>query len=407
MSAAPVAPTVPLAWPARAAAGCLLALLVTPAQAAAINDWPQLGHDAAHSYANPAEKTLKPGRFKDLALLWSRKLGQFYVGASTVGEGRVINCSNLQGVGAQDAATGAALWDHGNLPGDSLCGSAALDAGSVWLATDEGLQGLGHVVALEPATGLQRWQRTLPDPQSVGLLSPVRDGGRLYIADRRSTVHALSAATGRPRWQAATGCYLNEPTVGGDRLFLSTWYACAEGGMRLIALDAVTGAARWSQPLSGDSWYAPLLQGARVHAATVDGWVRAFAADTGTPQWSYQLAHYPAAPLVDGGDTVFANDASAVYALDAATGALRWQAEMPHGGRIASNLVLAAGALFHTVIEQDGTHRLGVVNAATGKVGPRLPTSMFGDFAQVTVAAGRVQVASNYGYLYVFGLPAR
>jgi outer membrane protein assembly factor BamB len=403
----PLAPTRILRHRARALSVWILAGLAGLAQAAGTNDWPQLGHDAAHSYANPAEKTLKPGRFKDMTLLWQQKLGQFYVGASAVSQGRVINCSNLQGVGAQDAASGAPLWEHGDLPGNSNCGSAAMDAGTLWLATDDSTLQRGYVVALEPATGVQRWRRTLPDPQSVGLLSPVRDGGRLFIADRRSTVHALSDATGRPKWQAATGCYLNEPTVGGDRLFLSTWYACADGGMRLIALDARDGAARWSQPLSSDSWYAPLLQGARVHVSTVDGWVRAFDADAGTPLWTYRLANYPAAPLVDGGDTVFANDGSAVYALDAATGALRWKTTMPHGGSIASNLVLAAGALFHTVIEQDGTHRLGVVNAATGKAGPRLSTSMFGDFAQLTVADGRVQVASNYGYLYVYGLPAR
>ncbi|MBN8488638.1 MAG: PQQ-binding-like beta-propeller repeat protein [Burkholderiales bacterium] len=385
----------------------LLALLAGPALAASPNDWPQLGHDAAHSYSNPAEKTLKPGRFKDLTLLWSQKLGQFFVGASTVGQGRVVNCSNLQGIGAQDAVSGAPLWSNPDLPGNSNCGSAVLDAGTVWLATDDSVSKHGFLVALEPATGAQRWQRPLADPQSVGLLSPVREGKRLYIADRRSTVHALSARHGRPQWQVATGCYQNEPTVGAGRVFLSTWYYCAEGSMRLISLDATDGTARWTQLLSGDSWYAPLLQGPRVHVSTVDGWVRAFDADSGAPQWSLRLDHYPAAPLVDGGDTVFANDGSAVYAIDAASGALRWKTVMPRGGSIASNLVLAAGSLFHTVIEQDGTHRLGVVNAATGKAGARSAESMFGDFAQVTVADGRVQVASNYGYLYVFGLPAR
>lgn len=396
--------TVGLAWQARATALVLLSALAGPVLAAGANAWAQFGHDAAHSHANPAETRLTPDRFKDLRLLWKRKLGQFYVGASVVGAGRVINCSNLLGVGARDAASGALLWDYGGLPGNHHCGSAALDTDALWVSTDDSRTHEVHVVALALSSGALRWQRTLSDPQSVGVLSPVRKGQHLFVADRRSSVHALSARSGRLLWQAATGCYQNPPTVGAGQVFVSTWYACTDGGLRLIALDAADGSPRWTQPLSDDSWYAPLLQGTQVHVSTVDGWVRAFDGATGTPAWSQRLANYPAAPLVGGGDTVYANDSGAVYAFDAASGALRWKTVMPQGGRIASNLVLAAGSLFHTVIEADGTHRLGVVHAATGQAGPRKAT-MLGDFAQLTVADGRVQVASNYGYLYVFGLP--
>lgn len=372
---------------------------------AAANAWPQAGHDAAHTYRNPQETQLMPKRFGALNLLWSQKLGQFYVGANALRQGVIVNCSNLYGVNAVRSGSGEVLWQRGGLPGGN-CGSAATASTSLWLTTSDLDTRVSHVVALNPADGQTQWSRDLPDPQTLGLKDPTLADGRLYVADGRSAVHALSASDGSSLWRADTGCYQNAATAGQGQVFISTWYACASGSKRLIALDAADGSQRWSQPLSNDSWFAPMLLGKRVLVSSVDGWVRAFASDNGNPQWAVQLDGYASGPLVGEPGVVYAYSPTTVMALDAATGATLWRTTLPRFGTLASNLVLAAGGLYHTVIERDGSHRLGVINASTGKVGGRSEASMFGDYAQVAVANGRVQVSSNYGYLYEFGLVA-
>lgn len=385
-----------------------LGVLAGPVVAADSNDWPQMGHDAAHSYANPGESTLKPGRFKDLRLLWTAVLDS--QGPSIVGAGRMITCVRPKTITALDDTSGAPLWQHGGLPGSKGCGVAATDGSTVWLASSRNFCDPGYVLALEPSTGVRRWQRRLSNPLSESLRTQlVHDGDTLYISDLRSVVHALSAQSGATRWRAATACSLNVPTAGGGRVFLST-NACDEGSPKLIALDATDGAVLWSQALGTDRYQAPLLQGGRVFIYTGTGWVRAFDAATGTPLWARQVeGHFLPPPMVGGGDTVFANSLGTIYAFDAATGTLRWQTAVPREGKVNSNMALAAGSLFHTVLDTDLTQRLSVVNATTGQPGPRSPAALIDtvvyDLSTLTVAGGRVQVASK-GRVYVFGLPA-
>ena len=389
----------------RLAAALALGTALPAVALAAPNAWPQAGHDAAHTYSNPEEQAITPKRFSAMGLLWSQKLGQFYLGANSLRQGVIVNCSNLYGVNAVRSGTGEVLWQRGGLPGDN-CGSAARSGDSLWLTSTDLDSHISHVIALNPDNGQTQWTRDLPDPQTLGLENPTLAGQQLFVADRRSAVHALSATDGSSLWRADTGCYQNAATVGQGQVFLSTWYACASGSMRVIALDAATGVQRWSQPLSGDSWYPPLLLGKRVVASSVDGSVRAFDADSGAPKWSVQLNGYAAGPLVGAAGVVYAYSPTTVMALDAGTGATLWSTTLPRSGTFASNLVLAAGGLYHTVTEFDTSHRLGVINASTGKVVGRDEASMFGDYAQVTVANGRVQVSSNYGYLYEYGLVA-
>jgi len=128
-------------------------------------------------------------------------------------------------------------------------------------------------------------------------------------------------------------------TVGGT-VFLSG----SDGIVR--ALDVATGKSRWSAFTGACVRVAPTIWRGRAFVGSGDGWVYAFEADTGRLLWRFRaapverripvygalLSTWPAASgvLVEDGIAYVAAgivnyDGTHVYALDAATGRIKWQ----------------------------------------------------------------------------------
>ena len=112
------------------------------------------------------------------------------------------------------------------------------------------------------------------------------------------------------------------------------------------ALDAGTGQVRWTAYTGGAVRFPPTIAAGRALVGSGDGWVYALEAATGRVLWRFRaaqverripvygclLATWPVAGgvLVDQGVAYFAAgitdfDGTHVYAVDAATGRLRWQ----------------------------------------------------------------------------------
>jgi len=172
-----------------------------------------------------------------------------------------------------DNRTGALVWksdvtanlsslpDHINLVGTNLL---TLDNGRLFLAT-----GTGAIAALDADTGRVLWVVTyesrppenleaFSDPRRIGLTPCLSAEGIVFAAPPDSELlYALEATTGRLVWARRLS---RQPqhliAVRSGRLFVS--------GDSLQALDALTGAPAWPQPVSfanlaGQSFGRPAL----------------------------------------------------------------------------------------------------------------------------------------------------
>ena len=110
------------------------------------------------------------------------------------------------------------------------------------------------MVALDTATGAQRWRFTSPTQAAV--YTPAVVNGRAYIAGEDHTVTALDAADGSLIWTTPTE-QLNEAVAAvADGLV----FVAGQGGA-LNALDAGNGAIRWSIPYRGTPYGPTVVDG--------------------------------------------------------------------------------------------------------------------------------------------------
>lgn len=396
----------------RNAALALFSLSAAAAQAAGA-DWPQGGHDAAHTYANPLDTGLPAKNFANLSLRWSRSIGANPGAVAVVGN-RIFHCdAATTDVAALQLASGSTQWSYSNGLFDGECANPAAGNGLVYIAKNDSFELQNTVIAVDQATGAVQWSRLIPDAETVGLRSTTLSGSSLVIPDNRSAVHSLDPATGVSRWRAETGCRNTDASIGRGQVYIATWSGCPAapnpGSLRVVSLDEITGTLRWSATTTADSWDAPLLLGTRLFNTTTDGWLRAFDADTGSLLWSRQILGIHWVPLVGNDDVIYAATPNTVHALDAATGTTRWATTVPRAGDILSNLSFASGALYYVVREKLGSRQddamLAVINAKNGKVGQQHPASLDVEYAEVTAGQSRVLVRTRGGLLYEFGKP--
>jgi outer membrane protein assembly factor BamB len=280
----------------------------------------------------------------------------------------------------------------------------------------------GVVWAVDAESGEERWR--FAAPAAIGApLSVGRDS--VYVADRAGTLYALDTQTGALRWQikvlsstestsniASDLTYAISPVEVGGVVFVACGqrpsapavaeglvFAAADSIKLLRAFDADTGAPLWRYPategavLTNQSgifsvdaatgqqrWFAgtngwvlgtPSVAEGVVYVASMKATVSAIEIATGSTLWAVQvgdslpssgigfvLSSSPA--VVDG--TIYVGRNDGLYALDAATGAERWRADI---GRVRTSstvvddgmvYVVADGAL-HAVDAQTGMER--------------------------------------------------
>jgi len=177
------------------------------------------------------------------------------------------------------------------------------------------------------------------------------------------------------------------PVTAGGMVFLSG----ADGIVR--ALDAATGSVKWTAYTGGGVRFPPTIAAGRALVGSDDGWVYAFEAAGGRPLWRFRAAPaerripvygalsstWPVSTgvLVDKDTAYFAagitdSDGTHVYALDAATGDIRWQnntcghldAQSRRGVACQGEMLLNDGRLYLA-----GGNSVGaaVFDAATGR----------------------------------------
>ena len=227
----------------------------------------------------------------------------------------------------------------------------------------------GFVTALDEATGTVRWQHDLGAADNSGLTLA---NGLIIAGDDAGIVHALDAATGDERWQYKALGPVHSAAVAWNGLVID-----ASLGGELVALDAVTGKFAWSEPTAGPVSRAiaeagdTIFTGSGGAAPSTPGTLAAWDAATGRPRWATSLdpGNTTTVTVSDGrvlvGEGLDQATAGVhrVEAFDAKTGARSWTA--PFAAPTGKTLLIGAaagGSVYVTAI--DGN--MYVLDAASG-----------------------------------------
>ncbi len=236
----------------------------------------------------------------------------------------------------------------------------------------------------------EQWRQPV---SSNRLTTPALADGLLVYqggsGDEAQDVSARDAATGDLRWTADLDRMTNSLSplaIDSGLVFVAQAHKIGDDvfandyASELLALDLQTGETQWSvaQDAPGDTFHSrilPAAAGGVVYFETSGGdfLQRLSAADavTGDPLWDYPLLltyTLSVRPVVVGDlllsaqtDYTFDQEQTQVFALDAATGAPRWQVDMP-GRLLQSAFAVGEGRLFILT----GGGRATALDAATG-----------------------------------------
>lgn len=224
----------------------------------------------------------------------------------------------------------------------------------------------------------------------------------------------------------ATACSQFVPGWGGAAVASGTVFTVG-GNQKVLAFNASARArgetfpaqGEWQYPAESDrkagtSFTPPVVAGGIVYAAIhqlggnpgVPGAVLALDAGNGSLRWRFDLPSGPSAQIVGpvvvaGGIAYVGASDHSVYALDANTGANKWQFRT--GNKVWAGVALdGAGTAYIASLD----HRVYAVDVATGKEKWRHETG--GAIASAPLFdSGRLYVGSADGFLYALDVNAR
>jgi len=359
---------------------------------------------------------------------WQVEVGEGY-SSPVVSRGRAFVHSRRDPdeiVTAIDLATGKVMWQKqygAAFQKNQYATQMAKGPNSTPLVAGTSLYTLGAtgiLSAWNTADGTLRWREDYSASVDTSKLfcgtslSPMLDGGSLVV-QVGSDVHggrvmALDPATGKQRWAwKGLGPGYASPlslTVGGVRQLVTL----TDGS--IIGIDAATGASLWSVPFP-DDWHeniaSPLWTGSHVVVSGTRQGTHAYAISHAAGAWNAKLAWknpdvtmYTSSPVVADGRIygLSARRRGQFVILDAATGAVKWATE-GRDGTHASILVAPEHVLFLTdggtlIVTPRGSDKLveekryEIGSSSTWAVPVLLPDGML-----VREAMGVVRLAWN------------
>jgi len=214
--------------------------------------------------------------------------------------------------------------------------------GEIVVATRDG------TVLLLTSTGREIW-RTAIGTAATG--TPLMTDEAIYVGGADGALHALARFDGVELWSAyLAGEVIETPVAANGRIYVGTDHDAVH------ALDESTGEVAWvyrrdtGSLLSIRGGTGVAVGDDRVYAGFSDGAVLALATDDGRTLWQAPLAgqgvdKFPdsdAVPVFSDGSLYVTVYNEGTYALDAATGKVRWQADT----RGATSLRLDGDRLF-------------------------------------------------------------
>ncbi len=146
---------------------------------------------------------------------------------------------------ALDPATGAQKWEwRGAGPG--YASPIVIDvAGKTQIVTMTN----SSIVGIDAKTGGELWSTPFPDEWHENIVTPLWTGSHLVISGTRQGTHAYTLKQASAKWQATevwsnpdVAMYMSSPVYGDGLIYGHS----AKRKGQFVALDARTGAVRWS-----------------------------------------------------------------------------------------------------------------------------------------------------------------
>jgi len=341
------------------------------------DDWPMFARTVAHT---AGAGTLAP----PLAPAWTQDVSAGTGNGSPVVMDSIVFVGTLRGeLVAVSASTGKTIGAIAL--GDAIQGSPVIDGNVAFVALSNTQLSL---VALDLFTGRPRWKKPYGDVE----VTPCLYRGRIYLGNTAGTFFCAERATGDARWKFTLPANTTFKGIRSSAAADSgTVVFGAEDG-RIYALDAETGALRWTFDTGAPVAASILITGGKAIAGNLRGTLTAldlyrgqlaWEAETGAPIYANAI---PAGDLVvvgnlagsmsafrttDGmrawkadlegpvnsggvlaGSTIYVGTMKKfAYGLDPDDGAVTWKVEA--GGRIRTSPAVAFGRLFITTDEHD------------------------------------------------------
>jgi outer membrane protein assembly factor BamB len=263
------------------------------------------------------------------------------------------------------------LWTYQT--GGPVWGTPAVDDGVVFFGSDD-----ASLYALEAKTGQLKWKF---DTQGIVRSRPAVAGGRVYVTSDDGRLYAVEAGSGQAAWSTDIGNA--EPREEREKLgnspsplgydYVQSSPVVADGQVyagsrdgKVYALDAQTGAVRWSFATGEKVRATPAVANGTVYVGSWDKNFYALDAQTGQPRWSADLqGQVQTTALVADGRVYVASRKAAVFGLDEQTGEKLW--EYSYGGNmwVESSPWLESGVVY---IGSSGSKMVMGLDAATGEV---------------------------------------
>jgi outer membrane protein assembly factor BamB len=225
------------------------------------------------------------------------------------------------------AAPGAHTIDASNVSNGAFARTSFL-VRTDWMEPlfDRGSNGFNpYENVLDPAKvpGLtQRWTFSTDGSAVASALA----GGTLFVATTTGRLYALDADSGAMRWSVTIG----SGTLFPPAVWHRTVYVVAEdpGGelAKAVALDAGTGRILWSTRVFVVKFIPvlPIVSKGLLYVG-IDAGIVAFDARTGAQVWIFHLRDESAGALAMGSGLIFDTEIGGMtYAVDARTGQLKW-----------------------------------------------------------------------------------
>lgn len=223
-------------------------------------------------------------------------------------------------------------------------------------------------------------------------------------------------------WKFKTGGHvLSSPAVSGD------WVYVGSSDGRLYAIDRGSGTERWKFQSQGPIASSPAVYGDLVYVSSLDGKVYAIERTSGKERWAFTTKGerrftapgihgaiprtermpdpydvFLSSPTIANNTVYIGSGDQHVYALDAATGALRWQfaaADVIHASPAVANGVVYIGSW---------DRNLYALDAVTGRERWRYTTgndtteyNQIGIASSAAVTGGLVFVGGRDGHFHV------
>lgn len=242
----------------------------------------------------------------------------------------------------------------------------------------------GGLVALDLATGAERWRYRTPFP-AVG--AAAASGDTVVVATKNGEVHAVALADGTPRWQhdaaagisTFSGSLWGPPTIADGLV-----YVALQGNF--TALDLASGTPVWARDPDDPefNWLGSLAavavsEGTAIAAFNRTLGVASASATTGAAGWSIKDGRsvaVNASPVIENGIVYLVSAAGAVSAATLDTGSTIWARNVTPGANewhysVTATPALAGGRLFVATQWDD----LVALDAASGAELWRVPAA--------------------------------